>query len=213
VIGYRRQSDGALEQISFEEVDPLSQTGEDFGFGPYYTPPFAVAADPGAHLAALTNEEVDGNRVMQLASYTVDTEGNVASTNTWENMPKVSADWNGFGNSFSSTLSMSPSGKLLAVQIEPECQSCDAPWGFQWFHFNGAAPITRYSSVLLPDVIVWEMLWDKSSHLHILGTNLGGGPGEEKLYVFTVTPTTITEVADSPHTITNLGNSLVVVSR
>jgi hypothetical protein len=57
------------------------------------------------------------------------------------------------------------------------------------------------------------MLWDKSSHLHILGTNLGGGPGEEKLYVFTVTPTTITEVADSPHTITNLGNSLVVVSR
>jgi hypothetical protein len=211
LIGYRRQSDGALEQISFNEVDPPSQPGG--GFGSSYTPPFALAADPTGHLAALTNGFVDGSWVMQLASYTVDKEGNVASTNTWENMPKVSAVNYLTGNGYSPALSMSPSGKLLAVQIWPECQNCDTPWGFQLFHFNGAAPITRYSSVLLPGVIVQKMSWDDSSHLYILGANLGAGPSVNKLYVFTVTPTTITEAEGSPHTITNLGASIVVVSR
>jgi hypothetical protein len=211
LIGYRRQSDGALEQISFEEVDPPSQPGG--GFGSSYIPPYALAADPTGHLAALTNGFVDGSWVMQLASYTVDKEGDLASTNTWENMPKVSAVNYLTGNGYSPALSMSPSGKLLAVQIWPECQNCDTPWGFQLFHFNGAAPITRYSSVLLPGVIVQKMSWDDSSHLYILGANLGAGPSVNKLYVFTVTPTTITEAEGSPHTITNLGAGIVVVSR
>jgi hypothetical protein len=103
--------------------------------------------------------------------------------------------------------------KLLAVQIEPECNNCDTPWGFQLSHFNGAAPITPYSSILLADVLVWKMAWDNSNHLYILGTKVGGGAADEKLYVFTVSPTTITEAAGSPYVIPNMEISQIVVSK
>jgi hypothetical protein len=80
-------------------------------------------------------------------------------------------------------MNMSPAGNLLAVS---------ALTGLEIYHFNGAAPITSYSSVLLPGVEVDELAWDKSNHLYALSYSKG-------LYVFTVTPTSISEVSGSPY--------------
>jgi hypothetical protein len=210
LIGYRRTSTGSLAPLtSMSEADPTPQPGSGYT----YTPPFAVEADPSGHLAALIPGEVDGKAVMQLASYTVESNGSVASTNTWENMPTVSASIYGIGSSFSPALSMSPAGNLLAVQIEPECQSCDTPWGFQLFHFNGANPVTTYSSVLLSNVMVLQMHWDTSNHLYILGSPVGSSSPNIKLYVYTVTATSIVEVSGSPYSIAGGENSMVVVSK
>jgi len=56
-------------------------------------------------------------------------------------------------------MSMSPSGKLLALAGHP---------GLQIFHFNGAAPITAYGSTWLPSVNVDQLGWDKINHLFAL---------------------------------------------
>ena len=86
------------------------------------------------------------------------------------------------------TMNMSPSGKLLAVAGYP---------GLQIFHFNGAAPITNYSSLLLPTANIDQLGWDNSNHLYALSYATG------KLYVYTVTPTSISAVAGSPYTVAN----------
>ena len=117
---------------------------------------------------------------LQLASYTIaNSTGDITSTNTWENMP-IPAITN------VSNMSMSPSGKVLALAGHP---------GLQLFHFNGAAPITTYSSVLLPAINVDQLGWDNNNHLYALSY------ASQKLYVYAVTPTTITAVAGSPYTV------------
>jgi hypothetical protein len=78
-----------------------------------------------------------------------------------------------------SVMNMSPSGKLLAV----------GGTGLLVYHFNGAAPITPYSAKLTTDPIGW-IHWDNSNHLYALSAT--------KLYVFTVTPTSITRYPGHP---------------
>jgi hypothetical protein len=211
VLAFARESNGTLVSRSLNELDPAPQPGQ----GVTYFPPIAVAADPSGHLAALIYGVVNGNGGYQLASYTVDKEGNIASTNTWENMPTVSTGSSLLPEDFGSVLSMSPSGKLLAVKIQPDCQSCDTPWGFQVFHFNGAAPATAYSPVILPNVLIWKMAWDNSNHLYAIGWGPGDAPPE--LYEYTVTPTAISEAPGSPYKIAGLepgvSTGLVVVSK
>jgi hypothetical protein len=90
---------------------------------------------------------------------------------------------------------MSVSGKLLAVGGAP---------GIQIFHFNGAAPITPYSGVLLPNVTVDQMTWDNNNHLYALSNQSG------ELYVLTVTPTSISEVSGSPYKVKASGGVIVV---
>jgi len=204
VLGFARQSNGALVSRTFNEIDPTPQPGQ--GYVSYY-PPIAVAADPNGHLAAL----LYGPGGLQLASYTVDEKGDIASTNTWENMPTVSTGNSLLPSARGRVLNMSPSGKLLAVMIQPDCQSCDTPWGFQVFHFNGAAPATAYSPVILPKALIWQMAWDNSNHLYALGWGSGDGPLE--LYVYTITPTSISEAPGSPYKIPGLSTGLVVVSK
>jgi hypothetical protein len=67
---------------------------------------------------------------------------------------------------------MAPSGKLLAVA---------GTGGLQVFHFNGAAPATKYTG-LLTSSEVDEIGWDNSNHLYAIGN------AANKLWVFTVTP-------------------------
>jgi hypothetical protein len=83
---------------------------------------------------------------------------------------------------------MSPTGKLMAVTGAP---------GLQIFRFNGAAPITPFSGLLLPAVNVDQLAWDNSNHLYALSYS------SEELYVYTVTATKISEEADSPYRIEN----------
>jgi len=149
-----------------------SQTGPDPGS---WVLQFSLRAeaDPASHLAMLLNfgDGQGKSSPLYLASYTInDGNGAIVSTNTLANMPTP-------GITNIRDLSMSTTGKLLAVYGHP---------GLQLFHFNGAAPITPYSSVLLPKVDIDQVAWDKNNHLYALSYSA------QKLYLFTVTPTSIT---------------------
>jgi hypothetical protein len=85
---------------------------------------------------------------------------------------------------------MSPSGKYLAV---------GAINGLEIFHFNGGTPATKYK-VLLAGKTIDEVYWDNNNHLFTLASD---SPGAGKLYVYTVTSTSVTEATGSPYSIPN----------
>jgi hypothetical protein len=138
----------------------------------------SVAADPDGHLAVVIEGTVDGyTNGWQLASYTIDpSTGGVSSTNTPADMPLV-AIYN------PSLISMSYSGSYVAV---------GGYTGLEVYHFNGAAPPTPFSGFLLPNTEIDQLSWDTKNHLYALSYEGSG------LYVYTATPTTITEVAGYP---------------
>jgi hypothetical protein len=182
--GLKRESSGALNWWSFGQTNPTAQSG-----WVYY--PTIPVADPTNHLAVAVYPEYEppfGNvGPTQLASYTVSTQGNLVSTNTWKNMPTPSTGV--------SVMNMSPSGKLLAV----------GGAGLLVYHFNGASPITSFSAKLTTAAIS-ALHWDNANHLYALSQATG------KLYVFTITPTSITSVSGSPYTIAG-SNGLFVVPK
>lgn len=178
LIGVRRNSNGTLAYLnSFNPPLPAEKSG---GF---YCP-WLAAADPTNHVAIalqpLTSYwAADG--AWQLATYTADATGNLTTSSTYANMPKVLVG-------AITDYRMSPSGNLLAV---------GGSSGLQIFHFNGANPITRYTGLLLSGVQVNQMFWDKANHLYAISRPTG------KLYVFTVTSTSVTQAPGSPHSIAN----------
>jgi hypothetical protein len=93
-----------------------------------------------------------------------------------------------------SDMKMSPSGKLLAVA---------GPAGLQVFHFNGGNPITHYTGLIARGQVD-QMYWDNENHLYAISHSAG------KLFVFTVTPTSVTQAPGSPYTITNPQNIIVL---
>ena len=102
------------------------------------------------------------------------------------------------------SLNMSPAGNLLAVASNKANTTVDAiTAGLEVFHFNGAEPITAYSGRLTTQPID-SISWDKHNHLYAISYSTG------KLYVFTVTRTSITPAAGSPYTLTGV-NGMVVV--
>jgi hypothetical protein len=181
----RRESDGTLQFTNISETDPPPpfQGGED-------DQPVIVAADPANHLA-LGLDVLAGDGIT-LASYTVDAQGNIASTNTTENFDISSACPN--------AMQISPSGKFLAL-------GCKYPATLLMFHFNGADPITPYPAKLTNDPIALVQ-WDNNDHLYALSDST------KRLHVYTVTSNSIAEAPGSPYTIAspNRLNGLVVVS-
>jgi hypothetical protein len=109
VSGFRRENNGTLINWSFHIENPTVPpvTGAD----DYEYFPIAASADPANHLAMSIYPEwgppYGGNGPEKLATYTVDSQGNITSTNTSEDMPTPDVQ--------AVTLNMSPSGKLLAV--------------------------------------------------------------------------------------------------
>jgi hypothetical protein len=194
--GYTEESEftftaGKLIVNKSKETDPVPNLNDWTG---YY--PILAAADPASHLAVLVYP-IDGVPYgnigpWQLASYTInDTTGSITSSNTWEKMPYPAFPPLNLQNNFDVSITglrMSPSGKLLAVAGHP---------GLQLFHFNGASPITTFSGLLLPAVNVDQLGWDNNNHLYALSYSA------EELYVYTVTPTSISEVAGSPFHVAN----------
>ena len=115
----------------------------------------------------------------QLASYTINTStGSIVSTNSYTNMPTPSL-------TRITGMKMSPSGKLIAL----------GGMGIQIFHFNGASPLTSYSAVLLPTTTIDQLGWDNNNHLYALSYSA------QKLYVYNVTPTSISAVSGSPYSV------------
>jgi hypothetical protein len=179
---FQRDSTGVLEEnpnFTYNYPTP-NPAGSDNNYFPQ-----ATVADPNGHLAIAMVQSFSSLYplpALQLASFTINSKGAIATTNTWADMPTL--PWN---PDYFTGMNMSPAGNLLAVS---------GSTGLEIFHFNGAASITSYSSLLLPGVGVNEVAWDKSNHLYALSYAKG-------LYVFTVTPTSISEVSGSPYKITS----------
>jgi hypothetical protein len=198
---FKRQSSGAMQFLGVGG-DALAMNfptaAPDYG---YQALP-AMATDPSNHLAiALQASQPCGPyNPVQLASYTVQSDGGLVTTNTMQNMPTP--------NVYPTIMNMSPSGAFLAVGGDPQSENVGstAPQtaGLQVFNFNGAGPMTVDSGTLTTDPID-EIHWDNSNHLYALSNSTG------KLYVYTVTSTAVTAASGSPYTIAS-PNSLVVVA-
>jgi hypothetical protein len=183
VDGFKRDSNGLLVDNDTTYNLPTPPSGAT-----RYIPNLA-AADPTDHVAFIMQPAdppgcAPGS--LQLASYTADSGGNLTTTNTAENMPDTAiVNFN--------DLKMAPSGKLLAVAGQE---------GLQIFHFNGASPITKYTGLITTDPI-WEMFWDNNNHLYAISNS------DNKLFVFTITPTSYEQAPGSPYTITSPNDIIV----
>jgi hypothetical protein len=180
--GYERKSNGTLESGSFNM--PIPAIG---GTGLFYCPSI-TAADTTDLLAvgmiAVNSETGQMEGPSQIAGYTVDTQGNLHTTSTYENMPPTEVGPIG-------EMSMAPSGLLLAV---------GGSNGLQVFHF-GIKGISRATGLLTTDGIgrvdsaAGLVFWDNDNHLYAISPQTG------KLHVFTVTESSAAEAAGSPYTL------------
>ncbi len=165
---FSRESTGVLNVMNAHDANPDAKPGNAA-----YSPISNPAPDTTDHFA-LTMEP-QGGGPQQLASYTVDSQGNTTSTNTWENMPTVSGDIY--------AMALNPTGKILAIAIGS---------GVQFFHFNGAAPISKFTGILETSGHFSEIAWDNDGHLY--AQNASGG----NLHVYAVTTTSAKELSGSP---------------
>jgi hypothetical protein len=180
--GYTRTSGGDLKvNESFKHTDPTPNPSPAGSNNDYY--PFAMTEDPAGHLAVLMSEcnSTDQSQPLAkyLASYTINPKtGAIKATTSYKNMPLTEVDNDIPLNSLPPMImNMSPSGKFLAV----------AGGGLQFFHFNGAEPITPLSKLLLTGDDIGPLQWDKDDHLYTLNT-----PGQ--LYEYAVTSKGVTLV-------------------
>lgn len=183
IFGVRRGTNGGLAWLSLNPPYPTPPPGTAYM-------PYLAAADPTNHLAiamAPSSSYCSLAGPYQLATYTVDSAGNLTTTSTYRTMPSVLVGYVTY-------YSMSPSGKFLAV---------GGTSGLQVFHFNGANPITKYTG-LLTDTEVDQMFWDNANHVYAISRTAG------KLYVFTVTSTSVTQAPGSPHRITSPQSIIVL---
>ena len=183
--GLDRSSSGLLKFNShFSASTPKPKSGDFFCAS-------QVAADSDGHVAvslqSINSEDESAVGEPQLAAFTIGSSGNLTTKSTAANMPTASTGVN--------ALSMSPSGKLLAVGGN----------GFQIFHFNGSSPITKDSGVLQPGIEFVEFAWDGGNHLYALG----GG----KLFVYTVTTSSIKQASGSPYSIPEAAGLAVVAAK
>jgi hypothetical protein len=169
LVGFQRASSGELQSMQFTQTGP-----EDTPDGGWC--PLSADASPTGNYVIAQVGECDSGGNQYFASYTVDSKGNLSSTNTTSNMPLVEGDYTIF----------SPSGEIFAT------------WGvvgrgITLYHFNGAAALTPYKT-LLSGTTIRQVAWDGSNHLYaISNSEYQTADATNELYVFTVTPTTATE--------------------
>jgi hypothetical protein len=183
IFAFKRSSNGMLTQINVNSPLPTPDSGDLYC-------PSLTATDAANHVVfsvqAVNDEDFSPVGEPQLATYSADGSGNLTTKSTRANMAKTAVV-------NVNDLSISPSGKLLAVA---------GTGGLQIFHFNGASPITSYTGLLTKDGVD-QLAWDNSDHLYALSMAAG------KLRVYTVTPTSYKEPAGSPYAITNPQNIAV----
>lgn len=178
IFVFRRNSNGSLTALNFNPEIPGNYT------------PLGAAADATDHVATSVQDfigEGETSGPPLLATYTAESSGNLTTTSTVHNMPKVLVV-------NVNALNMAPSGKLLAVA---------GSGGLQVFHFNGASPITHYTGLLTSDEVD-QVFWDNKNHLYAIGST------SNKLWVFTVTPTSHSQAPGSPYTIHDPGGLAVL---
>jgi hypothetical protein len=172
VIGFRRESSGTLEKMQFTESDPEPSQGS-------YTIKQPDASPTGNYVVL---QLYPGNaNPPQLGSYTVDSKGNISSTNTSSNLAATTLD--------NPSTTFSPSGDLFVAYADNGFSAFVGEGnGMQIYNFNGAAPLTFYARPL-GETPIDQVAWDSSSHLYAISI-----PYNE-LHVFTVTSTSVTEDA------------------
>jgi hypothetical protein len=213
LTGFSRDSSGALSTMGtlLPNGDPAAQPGMTYQpiptnlDGQARTNPVSatnIASDATNHLTVILcpvqnwpNGCSDGLVVNQLASYTIGSDGQLATTNTWENMPTLTITSESCDDGCPPiVMAMSPSGRILAVSVET---------GVQFFHFNAADPITAFTGIIGISGYIRYMQWDSSNHLYAIN----GASG--RLHVYTATTTSVDEAPGSPYAIGAKG--LVVV--
>jgi len=146
--------------------------------------PSMLAGDPSNHLAYAFRKYYPNLAELStpyyMASYTVDTAGNLSTESNYTNMPAANIGT-------LSSMSISPSGKLLAVA---------GSYGFELFNFDGGNPITKIGS-LVDSGPVTEVAWDKAGHLYVLA--------DSSLFVYTASSTGVKQVPGSPYTLSGSG--------
>ena len=183
IFGFQRNNDGTLASLNINPPMPAAESGN------FYCP-YLTAEDPTNHLA-ISVQQLTGNwdpvGSPQLATYTADNLGNLTTNSTFSNMPTTAVQ-------SVTDIWMPPSGELLAVA---------GTSGLQIFHFNGSNPITRYTGLLTRDEVD-QLFWDNDNHLYAISRPAG------KLFIFTVTSTSVSQAPGSPYTITNPQNIIVL---
>lgn len=171
LIGFKRLSSGELQLIQFNETDPTLD-----GSAANYSPGVPAAATMGNYVVLPLYPYDSGSP--QLGVYTVDAQGNLTTTNTSSNMPTAPGD----------AVAFSPSGQFVASYL-------GAGTGVWIYKFNGAAPLTYVAQALNDgSTSITGVAWDSSNHLYAISR------GQNKLYMFTVTATSITQDAVVPLT-------------
>ena len=209
VTVFERMGNGELSNANAGVEIPAAPDdtyNPDGGPNPGYFCPGAIATDPTNHAAMVlsaleyTSGQDGGNPnygPIYIATYTADANGNLKTTSTYKNMATLPVDNLYDGSCLTcSALRMSPSGKILAA---------GGSVGVLLFHFNGGSPLTKYKTVLAGNSI-FSILWDNDNHMYALGTDSKGGG---KLWVYTVTPTSVSEATGSPYSIANAGGMYV----
>jgi hypothetical protein len=190
---FERLSSGKLATSTAGVAIPAAPIDASDPNGPssgYYCP-ITMATDPTNHAAmtffALNYDDGVNYGPVVIATYTADTKGNLTTTSTYKNMAVSETSSASLSNA--SPMRMSPSGKLLAIGGS----------GLEIFHFNGGAPATKYKLLLTGDSIS-QIFWDNNNHMYAIGTTSANAG---KLWVYTVTPTSVTEAPGSPYAIQN----------
>jgi hypothetical protein len=177
ICGYKKQSNGSLVENnggSYCDITPWP-SGTPSNWGAEYGG--IVTADPTNHLAMnILYYDQNGtphNKIETIAINT--TNGTLTSSSTFSNMPETAVE-------NVTALAMSPSGQLLAVS---------GGNGLQIFNFNPSGQATQNTGLITRSPIT-QMYWDNSNHLYAISN------ADNAIHVFTVTPTSATEVQGSP---------------
>jgi hypothetical protein len=187
IFGFQRSSDGTLTALKITPEIPTAKSGS------FYCP-YLATADPNNHVA-ISLQPLNANSWQpdgppQLATYTAVSSGKLTTKSTYSNMPTS-------GVNSVLDIDMAPSGKLLAV---------GGTAGLQVFHFKGNNPITHYTGLLTTDEIC-QFFWDNDNHLYAISSKSG------KLFVFTATPTSVSQAPGSPYAIERPLNIIVLPKR
>jgi hypothetical protein len=184
IYGFKRNGNATLTDLNIHQPLPVAKDGD------FYCTSLATA-DATYHAAisvqAFNAQSWQADGTPQLATYTADGSGNLSTKSTFSNMPETAVQ-------SVRDIAMSPSGKLLAVA---------GAAGLQVFRFRGKYPITHYTG-LLTNNRVDQLAWDRGNHLYAISRSAG------KLFVFTITPTSVRQAPGSPYAITNPQNIAVL---
>lgn len=166
---FKKESSGTLELMPLQATNPSGN----------YSPLNPDASPAGSYVVVQLFP--NDTNPPQLASYTVNANGSIATTNTSANMPTSTL--------INPNSTFSPSGALFVLYSNSE--GIGTTGGIEIYNFNGAAPLTLWKT-LLTNTPIDQVAWDASNHLYAISAS------KKELYVFTVTSTSVTQDAAWP---------------